>query len=131
KNGIRRKHEITVALHIALDKPESLKQMMKNMANLRAGHMSHLGATRSSANEAAAISALRTLATAEITYSVAYPNHGYTCSLWDLDGFGSSETSEHHAMLIDSGLATGKKEIGRASCRERGQSRVGGAPGTK
>src|SRR6059058_2255721 len=29
--------------------------------------------------------------------------------LWDLDGFGSSETSEHHAMLIDSGLATGKK----------------------
>src|SRR5207247_4148973 len=83
------------------------------------------------ANEAAAISALRTLATAEITYSVAYPNHGYTCSLWDLDGFGSSETSEHHAMLIDSGLATGKKEIGRASCRERGQSRVGGAPGTK
>jgi len=109
QTGIWRMHEITVAIHMALDNPEFLKEMMKNMANLGAGNMSNLGATRSSANEAAAISALRTLATAEITYSVAYPNHGYTCSLWDLDGFGSSETSEHHAMLIDSGLATGKK----------------------
>src|SRR5205807_10031198 len=74
-----------------------------------AAKLTSLGSTRSSTNEPASISALRTLPTAETTYSVAYPNHGYTCSLWDLDGFGSSETSEHHAMLIDSGLATGKK----------------------
>jgi len=107
--GIWRMNEITVAIHMALDNPEFLKEMTKNMANLGAVNMSNLGTAHSSANEATAISALRTLTTAEITYSATYPNRGYTCSLWDLDGFGSSETSEHHAMLIDSGLATGKK----------------------
>src|SRR5713101_5186689 len=105
--GIWRMNEITVAIHMALDNPEFLKEMTKNMANLGAVNMSNLGTAHSSANEATAISALRTLTTAEITYSATYPNRGYTCSLWDLDGFGSSETSEHHAMLIDSGLATG------------------------
>jgi len=107
--GIWRMNEITVAIHMALDNPEFLKEMTKNMANLGAVNMSNLGTAHSSANEATAISALRTLTTAEITYSATYPNRGYTCSLWDLDGFGSSETSEHHAMLIDSGLATGKR----------------------
>src|SRR5207248_2726160 len=59
QTGIWRMHEITVAIHMALDNPEFLKEMMKNMANLGAGNMSNLGATRSSANEAAAIAATR------------------------------------------------------------------------
>jgi hypothetical protein len=109
QTGVWRLNEITVAIHMALDNPEFLKEMTKNIANLGAANMANLGAAHSSANESAAISALRTLNTAEITYAVTYPNRGYTCSLWDLDGFGSNQASEHHAMLIDSNLATGKK----------------------
>ncbi|HEV2729537.1 MAG TPA: hypothetical protein VGV15_05860 [Terriglobales bacterium] len=109
QTGVWRLNEITVAIHMALDNPEFLKEITKNMANLGAANVTSLGAAHSSANESAAVSALRTLNTAEATYATTYPNRGYTCSLWDLDGFGSSETSEHHAMLIDSGLATGKK----------------------
>ena len=107
--GIWRLNEITVAIHMALDNPEFLKEMTKSMTNLGAANMANLGAAHSSANESAAISALRTLNTAEVTYAATYPNRGYTCSLWDLDGFGSNQVSERHAMLIDSNLATGKK----------------------
>jgi type IV pilus assembly protein PilA len=109
QTGIWRLNEITVAVHMALDNPEFLNQMTKNMTNLAGANMANLGGARSAANESAAVSSLRTLNTAEITYAATYPNRGYTCSLWDLDGFGSSQASEHHAMLIDSNLATGKK----------------------
>ena len=34
---------------------------------------------------------------------------GYTCTLSDLDGFGAAEANEHQAMLISSGLASGKQ----------------------
>src|SRR5437870_10536922 len=36
QTGIWRMHEITVAIHMALDNPEFLKEMTKNMANLGA-----------------------------------------------------------------------------------------------
>jgi len=34
---------------------------------------------------------------------------GYTCTLSSLDGFGGGEPNEHQAMLINSGLASGKR----------------------
>jgi hypothetical protein len=54
-------------------------------------------------------SAMKTILTAEVTYFATYPNTGFTCTLSDLDGFGSGEPNEHQAMLINSGLASGKK----------------------
>jgi hypothetical protein len=53
--------------------------------------------------------AMRSILTAEIAYSATYRAVGYTCTLSDLDGFGSGEPGEHQAMLIPSGLAGGKK----------------------
>jgi hypothetical protein len=52
---------------------------------------------RMAANESAAISSLRTLNTAEVSYSATHANVGFTCSLSDLSD------------LIDSKLAGGQK----------------------
>jgi hypothetical protein len=52
---------------------------------------------------------MRTILTAETTYFSSYPSVGYTCTLSDLDGFGGGEPNEHQAMLINSGLAGGKR----------------------
>jgi hypothetical protein len=52
---------------------------------------------------------MRTILTAEVTYATTYPNVGFTCTLSDLDGFGSGEPNAHQAMLINSGLASGKR----------------------
>src|SRR5208282_6014181 len=60
-------------------------------------------------SDAAILAAMRTILTAETTYSGAYRAVGYTCALSDLDGFGGGEANEHQAMLIPSGLAGGKK----------------------
>ena len=53
--------------------------------------------------------AMRSILTAEIAYSTTYRAVGYTCTLSDLDGFGGGEPNEHQAMLIPSGLASGKR----------------------
>jgi hypothetical protein len=55
------------------------------------------------------IAAMRTIVTAEITYASSYPYTGFTCSLSSLDGFGGGAPNEHQAMLITSGLASGKR----------------------
>ena len=52
---------------------------------------------------------MRNILAAEVTYATTYPSVGYTCTLSDLDGFGGAERNEHQAMLINSGLASGKK----------------------
>ena len=46
---------------------------------------------------------------AETTYAATYPARGFTCTLSDLDGFGSDSPNEQHAMLLESRLASGKK----------------------
>jgi hypothetical protein len=53
--------------------------------------------------------AMRSILTAEIAYSATYRAVGYTCTLSDLDGFGGGAPNEHQAMLIPSGLASGKR----------------------
>lgn len=55
------------------------------------------------------LKAMHTILAAEATYAATYPNAGFTCALSDLAGFGSGERNEHQAMLIDSGLAGGRK----------------------
>ena len=71
---------------------------------------------RMSANEAAAVSAVRTIGTAEITYQSSYPTVGYAAQLSDL-GAGGVEPCVHlptSACLIDDSLATASAPPGRS-----------------
>ncbi len=60
-------------------------------------------------SDASVLGAMRSILTAEATYSRSYHAVGYTCTLSDLDGFGGGEANEHQAMLIPSGLTGGRK----------------------
>ncbi len=95
--GIWRLNELALAVRFGLADPDFLKQMLAGMQQ------------RPSADESIVVSSMRVIETAEITYASTYPGRGYTCSLSDLDGFGGSQPSERQAMLIESGLASGKK----------------------
>jgi len=59
-------------------------------------------------DSAGTLAAVRSILTAEATYAATYSAIGYTCTISDLDGFGAGEANEHQAMLIGSGLASGK-----------------------
>jgi type IV pilus assembly protein PilA len=61
---------------------------------------------RISANESSAVSSVRTINTAQVTYRNTYPNVGYACDLKMLGGKGGSEQS---AGFIDEKLASGEK----------------------
>jgi type IV pilus assembly protein PilA len=69
---------------------------------------------RIAANESSAVSSLRTINTAEVSYTTAYPNVGYSALLADLGpgagttcaGTGPTTTA---ACLIDNVLAAGAK----------------------
>jgi type IV pilus assembly protein PilA len=54
---------------------------------------------RMAANESSAVASVRTILTAEITYSSSHPQSGYTCALSDLKGDG----------LIEGAMANGPK----------------------
>ena len=60
------------------------------------------------ANEASAISSVRTMSTAETTYASTYPTIGYTCTIGDL-GPGAGVLSSTSAGILDSQLASGTK----------------------
>jgi len=61
--------------------------------------------SRIAANEASAVGSVRTINTAEVTYSSSYPDCGFT-TLSNLGGSGGNTTG---AGLIDSVLANGLK----------------------
>jgi len=61
--------------------------------------------SRIAANEASAVGSIRTINTAEVTYSSTYPDCGFT-TMGNLGGSGGSATG---AGLIDSVLASGTK----------------------
>ena len=61
--------------------------------------------SRIAANEASAVGSIRTINTAEVTYSSTYPDCGFT-SLTNLGGSGGNATG---AGLIDAVLAGGQK----------------------
>jgi hypothetical protein len=61
---------------------------------------------KTSANESSAVSNIRTLVTAQVTYSATYPDKGYARSLAALgpDPHSRDSTSPEHAALIGSAL---------------------------
>lgn len=67
---------------------------------------------RMKANEASAVSSMRTIRTAEILYSQTYPDIGFSRTLSDLGSHGStceSPSSSNACIITDEGLASGFK----------------------
>jgi hypothetical protein len=119
-------NEISVTLRLPLADPDLLKAITERMQpqmgpQVTAGQYSGLqrsGAASPTvgnepnalaASDSVVIDAIRTILAAEAAYASRYPQTGYACTLSSLDGFGSGEPNEHQAMLIGSGLASGKK----------------------
>lgn len=61
------------------------------------------------ANESSAVGSIRTINTAEITYSSAYPTAGYAATLANLGGASPCTPGPNNACLIDSVLSGGNK----------------------
>jgi type IV pilus assembly protein PilA len=88
-------NEVTVAMHVPLSDPDFLKDLQK---------------TQNPGSESSAVASLRTIMTAEIAYSSAFPERGFTCNLSELGGSELQDKPTHeHAMLIDDALASGKR----------------------
>jgi hypothetical protein len=119
ESGVWKLYEIVVTEHIPLADPDFLKAIGEAMkASAAASTQAQAAAqtatqsqtpTQTFGSDASVIAAARTIVTAEATYASTYRSVGYTCTLSDLDGFGGGERNEHQAMLITSGLASGKK----------------------
>jgi type IV pilus assembly protein PilA len=109
-------NEISVTIHVPLADPAFLKAITEKMTP-QTGATGVTGtfvprsevSVQAGGSDAMVVAAMRTILTAEIAYASAYPNVGFTCTLSDLDGFGGGEPNEHQAMLINSGLASGKR----------------------
>src|SRR6266567_2308907 len=104
-------NEISVTIHLPLADPDFLKAFTEKMTPQVSG-----GGTapaeisgQPAGSDAMVMAAMRTILTAEVTYASTYPNVGFTCTLSNLDGFGGGDPNEHQAMLINSGLASGKR----------------------
>jgi type IV pilus assembly protein PilA len=65
--------------------------------------------SRMQANEASAVSSLRMINTAAITYSSTYVNVGYPTNLTDMGGVNPCTATSTSACLIDDSLAQGTK----------------------
>jgi type IV pilus assembly protein PilA len=65
--------------------------------------------SKMAANEAASVASVRTLNTAQATYSSAYQDVGYADTIAKLGPPASGNPTSDNAGLIDSVLATGKK----------------------
>jgi hypothetical protein len=106
-------NEISVTIHVPLADPDFLKAIteeMKPQAGASGTFTPRSDVTvQSAGSDATVVAAMRTILTAEVTYASSYPTVGYTCSLFSLDGFGGGEPNEHQAMLINSGLESGKR----------------------
>lgn len=119
-------NEIAITINLPLADPDFLKGIsdrMKASAAVASPQIHAQGvqaqglgqvpgqiSTSTSGSDAGALAAMRKILTAETIYAAAYPGVGYTCTLSDLDGFGAGEANEHQAMLISSGLASGKHQ---------------------
>jgi len=109
-------NEISVLIRLPLADPDLLKAFTDGMQAARSASATKVSFTPQSENSAPpagtdtqVLSAMRTILTAEVTYAATYPTAGFTCTLSDLDGFGGGEPNEHQAMLINSGLASGRR----------------------
>jgi len=108
-------NEVSITLHLPLADPNLLKVITDGMKARQNANMSLVAqnATPSpvqpTGSDAMVLAAMRSILSAETTYASTYTNVGYTCTLSDLDGFGGGEPNEHQAMLINSGLASGRR----------------------
>jgi type IV pilus assembly protein PilA len=106
-------NEISITVHLPLADPDLLKALTEKMAPQPATNVTFTPHSETpsqpAGSDAMVLAAMRTILTAEVTYASSYPNVGYTCSLSSLDGFGGGQPNERQAMLINSGLASGKK----------------------
>ena len=115
-------NEVSVTIHVPLADPALLKLITEKMTPHPSS--AKLSATpsvmstvvprpevsaQSAGSDAMVVAAMRTIVTAEVTYFSSYPRVGFSCTLSDLDGFGAGQPNEHQAMLINSGLASGKR----------------------
>jgi hypothetical protein len=114
ESGIWKLNEIQITVRVPLADPAFLKGMTDAMkargAMAGAASMqptSHV--TTPVGSDASVLAAVQSILQAENAYSASYRAVGYTCTLSDLDGFGGGAPNEHQAMLIPSGLASGKK----------------------
>src|SRR5215470_17878434 len=67
-------------------------------------------AARRNANEAAAVKAIQTINTVQISYNSTYPKVGFAGTLSNLGGSACSPPSPTSACLIDNQVASGTKE---------------------
>ncbi len=109
-------NEISVTIHLPLADPDFLKAITEKMtpAPQSAGTTGTFTprpqvSVQPASSDTMVVAAMRTILTAEVTYASTYSTVGYSCSLSSLDGFGGGAPNEHQAMLINSGLASGKK----------------------
>jgi hypothetical protein len=106
-------NEISVTIHLPLADPDLLKAITEKMKPQSAVSGTFTPRSDSTApatgSDAMVLASMRTILTAEITYASAYPDVGFTCTLSSLDGFGGGQPNQHQAMLINSGLASGKR----------------------
>lgn len=105
-------NEISLTVHVPLADPDLIKAFTENMKKQAATPAPTVQRTEtpvSAGSDETVMGAMRTILTAEATYAATYPTVGYTCTLSDLDGFGGGDPNEHQAMLINSGLASGKR----------------------
>lgn len=111
-------NEISITIHLPLADPDLLKAITEKMKPQVTGAVSVAPQRQSmsppvtsptAGSDALVLAAMHRILAAEVTYATSYPMVGYSCTLSDLDGFGAGEKNEHQAMLIDSGLASGKR----------------------
>jgi hypothetical protein len=113
ESGVWKLNEILFSVRVPLADPDFLKSITEGMKS-RTAAMTQTQpqgqpATITFGGDSAVVTSMRSIVTAEKTYKSSYGSVGYTCTLSDLDGFGGGEPNEHQAMLIASGLASGKK----------------------
>jgi hypothetical protein len=113
ESGIWKLNEIQLTVRVPLADPDFLKGMSEAMKGRAAAATSIRSVNQTSTttfgSDASILAAMQSILQAEKTYSTTYGAVGYTCTLSDLDGFGGGAPNEHQAMLIPSGLASGKK----------------------
>ncbi len=117
ESGLWTLNDIAITINLPLADPDLLKRISDGMKARAAVaspqiHMQGMGQIPATTfgSDANTLAAVRMILAAETTYAATYPAVGYTCALSDLDGFGAAETNEHQAMLISSGLASGKHQ---------------------
>ena len=114
ESGVWKLNEILFSVRVPLADPDFLKNITDGIKSRTAAmtqtQLQGSPSTITFGGDSTVVASMRSILTAEKTYKSTYTSVGYTCTLSDLDGFGGGEPNEHQAMLIASGLASGKKQ---------------------